>query len=230
MSRPLLLIPTAMERDRLVAASAVRDRLGGWDIELCGFGVIAAAAMTVRYLNRYRPERVVLAGIAGTLHSDIPVGSAIWFSEVRCDGIGAGGEAGEPFVSASRLGWSQASLSSSDDDNPVEIAECLPLVRPVHERSVDSPIANPGTLLTVCAASSSFAMADSRRKRCAGTPLAEDMEGFAVAMACRLENVPLSIVRGISNSAGDRDHRHWEIDRAIDRVAEQLAPVLPARH
>ena len=52
---------------------------------------------------------------------------------------------------------------------------------------------------------------------------AEDMEGFAVATACRLANVPLSIIRGISNVAGDRDHRRWEIDLAIDRLAQRLA-------
>ena len=45
--------------------------------------------------------------------------------------------------------------------------------------------------------------------------LAEDMEGFAVAFACALAGVPVSIVRGISNVVGDRDPAHWRIPAAL---------------
>lgn len=54
---------------------------------------------------------------------------------------------------------------------------------------------------------------------------AEDMEGFAVAMACRLRGVPLDIVRGISNAAGDRDRSHWQVSAALEaagRLALQI--------
>lgn len=219
MSGTLLLIPTAMERDRLIAASARYGGMEGWRIELCGFGVIAAAALTTRHLIRLRPERVVLAGIAGSFHPDVPVGAAVWFSEVLCEGIGVGGEAGDGFISASELGWPQVSLFGTQDGHSLEISDRLPLVLP---KTVSSKERNRA-LMTVCAASSSPTMVARRLGRCVDAPVAEDMEGFAVATACRLENTPLSIIRGISNSAGDRDHGHWEIDRAIDRVAERLA-------
>jgi futalosine hydrolase len=45
--------------------------------------------------------------------------------------------------------------------------------------------------------------------------VAEDMEGYAVALACRLENVPLVIVRGISNVVGDRLSENWQIPEAL---------------
>ena len=41
------------------------------------------------------------------------------------------------------------------------------------------------------------------------------MEGFAVAVACRLAGVPLKIIRGISNHAGDRQHSRWKITEAL---------------
>jgi futalosine hydrolase len=44
------------------------------------------------------------------------------------------------------------------------------------------------------------------------------MEGFGVAVACRLANVPLTIVRGISNRAGDRDHSKWNIAGSLDQA------------
>jgi futalosine hydrolase len=55
--------------------------------------------------------------------------------------------------------------------------------------------------------------------------VAEDMEGFAVAMACRLRGVPLDIVRGISNTAGDRDASRWQVAAALEaagRLAVQI--------
>ena len=46
--------------------------------------------------------------------------------------------------------------------------------------------------------------------------VAEDMEGFAVALACRLTGVPLAIARGISNEVGDREFERWQIPAALD--------------
>ena len=48
---------------------------------------------------------------------------------------------------------------------------------------------------------------------------AEDMEGFGVAVSCVLADVPLQIIRGISNRAGDRDKRHWDIEGALHAAA-----------
>ena len=48
---------------------------------------------------------------------------------------------------------------------------------------------------------------------------AEDMEGFAVALACRLACVPCTIVRGISNTVGDRDTTRWQTTAALEAAA-----------
>jgi futalosine hydrolase len=41
------------------------------------------------------------------------------------------------------------------------------------------------------------------------------MEGFAVALAARAFGVRLSVVRGISNVAGDRDQSRWRMREAL---------------
>jgi len=69
-------------------------------------------------------------------------------------------------------------------------------------------------LVTVLAPSSSPAEAAVRRSRHAGA-LAEDMEGYGVALACDRAGIPLAIVRGISNEAGDRDTQRWRIRDAL---------------
>jgi futalosine hydrolase len=40
-----------------------------------------------------------------------------------------------------------------------------------------------------------------------------------VALACRLAGVPLTIIRGISNTAGDRDHARWRVPEALAAAA-----------
>jgi futalosine hydrolase len=54
------------------------------------------------------------------------------------------------------------------------------------------------------------------------------MEGFAVAAACRLRGVPVAIVRGISNVAGDREPSRWRIDEALEAAADRVLHVLEA--
>ncbi|WP_146405481.1 futalosine hydrolase [Allorhodopirellula heiligendammensis] len=220
--RRLLLIPTAMERDRLVSAMLRRGDaghalVGTTRIETCGFGVVAAAAMTMRYLDQHRPIHVILAGIAGSLGPECEVGSAYWFDEVVCDGIGVGSE--DSYLSATVLGWNHLDADASGEP----IGDRLGLHLP--ESSTEGA-RSPG-LLTRCAASPTLEDAQAARRRAEQTCLgktfaAEDMEGFAVALACQVAGVPLSIVRGISNEAGDRNHSTWKTAPALDGVAEQL--------
>jgi futalosine hydrolase len=75
------------------------------------------------------------------------------------------------------------------------------------------------TLVTVLAPSSSPAEAAERARRHPGA-IAEDMEGYGVAVACAIARVPLAIVRGISNEAGDRNLEHWRIQDALASACE----------
>ncbi|MEP4223413.1 futalosine hydrolase [Rhodopirellula bahusiensis] len=219
----LLLIPTSGERSRLLnhldfSGLAIR----GWKCELCGFGLVApaaAAAATTRAIRTHQPTRVILAGIAGGLSDAASVGSAHWFDEAICDGIGVG--EGDEFVSADTLGWKQ--WASGDDESQESIGDRIELARPGNATVKKTP---KNTLVSVCAASSDDSMA-SRRRNLAGETdrdavIAEDMEAFGVAMACQMTSTPCMVVRGISNVAGDRDHSKWQIDSALRSVAERL--------
>jgi futalosine hydrolase len=52
------------------------------------------------------------------------------------------------------------------------------------------------------------------------------MEGFGVALACALARVPLAIVRGISNAAGERDTKRWRIREALAAARETALELL----
>ena len=77
-------------------------------------------------------------------------------------------------------------------------------------------------LLTVCAASGST---DDVAHRLNKFPqaVAEDMEAFSVALACRMARIPLTVIRGISNMAGDRDKTNWNVAEALEAAAELAA-------
>ncbi len=47
----------------------------------------------------------------------------------------------------------------------------------------------------------------------------EEMEGYAVAVAAQLFDVGLTIVRGFSNVAGERDRSQWRMQEALERAA-----------
>jgi len=212
----LFLVPTELERrvlEPLVAPTLGRDGL----VELCGFGPVAAAARTSLLVARYRPERVVLVGIAGRLDDRLALAAAYRFEQVACFGIGVGSR--DDFIPAGTLGWPQWPGDAADGSPALgDVIACGP-------REASATASATKLLLTVCAAS---ATADDvrTRKRLFPAAVAEDMEGFAVAFACRLAGVPCVIVRGISNAAGDRDQSRWQTKAALEAAGELAAQVI----
>ena len=217
MTNCLLLIPTAFELQHLPNHFLQAVERNGAAIELCGFGPVVAAARAASLIASYRPKQVVLCGIAGALDDSLDVGSAYCFDEVACYGIGVGD--GQSFRTASMMGWRQwpGNNSSSTQDDSEGLSASIEDVITLRSKH-DSPDESK-QLLTSCAASQSKFDVELKRKLFPKA-LAEDMEGFAVAAACQLAGVPLGIVRGISNCAGDRTHSQWKIAEAMMAAAK----------
>lgn len=199
----LLLVPTAGER-RVIERAIGSDARGRLQIELCGFGPIAAAARAAHLLAALEPASVMLVGIAGTMDDRLSIGQAYRFDGVVCYGVGVGGDG--TFRPAAAVGWPQWPGNPS-----------------AGQQAIGDRIVRPGTtagnvLLTACAASAGPADVTLRRALVPDA-VAEDMEGFGVAVACELAGVPWTIIRGISNRAGDRDHSHWCVEPALEAAA-----------
>ena len=219
----LILVPTPIEHAAL--APRLKANLGReWSVQRCGFGPIAAAARCAALLARYQPERVLLIGIGGTFVPERhPVGSACRFEQVVCYGVGVG--TGSEYQGVDDLGWQHFSAGqspASDGDVP-RIGD---VIRLTSTYVGNAPLA--GQLLTACAASSNAADVTQRLSRFPEA-VAEDMEGFGVAMACEMASVPLQIVRGISNVVGDRDRERWQIDEALHAAFDLALEIMPWR-
>ncbi len=78
-------------------------------------------------------------------------------------------------------------------------------------------------ILSVTQASEAAAIAALTRRY--PHAMAEEMEGYAVAVAARKFDVPLWIVRGISNVAGDRDVGGWRIGEAMTAAGALAAEI-----
>ncbi len=193
-----------------------KTALSSCAFQVCGFGPIAAAARASGLISRYKPERVLLIGIAGSFDTErAALGTACRFDQVSCFGIGVG--TGIHHRSAGEIGWEQF---SGGDAQP-QIGDMIPL-----DSTFVEGVPSAGQLLTCCSASATAEEAEQRRQRFPAA-VAEDMEGFAVAMACALGRVPLQIVRGMSNRVGDRDPNHWQIDDALAAAAELAIRLMP---
>ena len=216
VNRPLATINEAPEMNRLVLVPTPTEcelielqleRLSPgqtWPLAICGFGPVVAAARTMQLIQAMTPTEVLLLGIAGGLSERTAVGSAYWFDAVACYGVGAGN--GDNFRPASALGFPQWCGE----------AELSPIADQISLAGGPGP-PQANLLVTVPSASGSMAEAAQRRQLYPHAD-AEDMEGFAVAVACHLAGIPLQIGRGISNLAGDRDRGNWRINQAIDAV------------
>jgi futalosine hydrolase len=207
----LVLVPTKFEQQIIKQHDSVNGPLSS---EIIGFGPIVSAARTAQLLQQFRPQRVLLLGLAGTFTDDLQVGSAACFSSVGCYGVGVG--AGHSFRSASELGWQQwpgdgVRLPLSDR---IELRESTVVGARFQECS------DVRRLLLTTPAASACEQDASDRLQMFPDAVAEDMEGFSVAAACHLAGVRLTIVRGISNRVGDRDKSNWKIKPALAAAVE----------
>jgi len=78
-----------------------------------------------------------------------------------------------------------------------------------------------GRFLTVAGITGSSGRASALAGR--HGPLAESMEGFALALACLIRGVPFLEVRTVSNEVGERDREKWILKQAVEGLGDVLA-------
>ncbi len=82
-----------------------------------------------------------------------------------------------------------------------------------------------GLILSVASASATVGEAAIRLSKHPGAVL-EEMEGYSVAVAATLAQVPLTVVRGVSNAAGERDKTTWRMAEALAAASVVMASMM----
>lgn len=174
-----------------------------------GVGVVNAALLAGRALDRGNVQGVLCLGVAGSFDlAERPLGSS-WLVEEEI----------WPEYGLLASGWASADAGALG----------FPLGR-VGERRVWDRVAwdaeadlgrmglaNPGLekvkSLTVSGVSADAERAASLHNR--HHAALENMEGFALAYGCALAGVPFAEVRSVSNAVGSRPPRDWDLPGAL---------------
>ncbi len=211
----LILIPSEMESRFLLDPAARPDargepwrlyRKGGAYWAICGIGPAAAALSASHLIAKLRPDRVFLLGIAGAFReSGLQVGEVVQARSETFADLGYRDDEGFHNLDAMNLPM----LPAGHAERGCRFE--LPLLDDAQ------PSADFITVSGICAnAKRATALWSSFR---AG---AENMEGAAVALACRLAGAPFFEIRAISNWVGPRDPSSWKVEAPLGRLSRWL--------
>lgn len=183
-----------------------------------GPGMANAAAACAAAIERFRPTRIFNTGICGVYAADRALlGTAVIGRQAVFADTGAAGDS--KFVSLKDMHLALASPAGHDIFNSIKL-DCT---------AAPAPIAR-ADFLTVASVSGSPSAADTLSSRFppdAGVLLCEDMESAAVGLVALRCGIPCTVVRGISNLCGERDHNKWDINGAARAAQETLLTLLP---
>ncbi len=177
-----------------------------------GVGPVNAALSMGRVLGAHRGVRGVLnLGVAGTF--DVlraPLGSAVLASAEVWPEYGLAGDHG---VDPRGIAFPQAEGPAGPVWDRIDIAP--EVLSGQWHLSLPAGARN-GVSLTVAGVSGTPGRADAMRRRHA--PLMENMEGFALALACLRHGLPFAEARTISNIVGSRAAEDWALEGALDAL------------
>ncbi|WP_034266380.1 futalosine hydrolase [Actinospica robiniae] len=206
-----ILIVTAVEAE----AEALRRGLpGGADapgvtVLVGGVGSAHAAASTARALGTDGGGygAVISAGIAGAFRGRAELGGLLLARQVVAADFGAGAPRDEEhpdgFLSVDELGFGSATAEAGR----------LPGVQAV-----------VGTILTVTCATGTDERAEELTRRYPEA-VGEAMEGYGVAAAAALFDLPFAEIRAVSNFVGRREREAWRIGPALAALTAAARPI-----
>ncbi|MGO9567234.1 MAG: futalosine hydrolase [Desulfomonilaceae bacterium] len=182
-----------------------------------GVGLTSTALALGVLVATISPSEIIMVGSAGSLPgSGLEAGNlAVASSEVLSEfgvcsetGIGSVETLGIPGVKQ------EIALDREIADNLAEVAISTAAVR-------------MGRFLTVVGVSTDLELAEARANRFSA--LAENMEGFALALAGEKFRIKVGEVRGVSNLAGIRDKTRWDLDLANQQAQAAVLSYLRRR-
>lgn len=213
--KTLILVPTDLELRLLALPSSCAASVV---VELCGFGPVAAGVMASRAIARHEPSFVINVGIAGAFQATAVLGKSSIFDTFVQGELGVR-LAEEPLhcEPLSFPQWQGATSAEVSIGGHEILKGRWPGSSQVESDALRAKFASRvarGPMLSVSSASGDPTVAEYRHKKFPSV-VAEDMESYAIAFACRIAQVPFLAVRGFSNHVGDRKVQNWKMKEAL---------------
>jgi futalosine hydrolase len=194
---------------------AIASAAGEVVVAAGGVGMAAAAASTAAALagGAFAGgafDLVLSAGIAGGF-GDLPIGSLV--VGARSIAVDLGCQTDVAFLPLSQMGLGVDTVNSPAQWRDVVAARSA-------ASGIRVTVADIGSVSTITGTAESAAEHLGRHGA-----VAEAMEGFGVATAAALHDVPFVEVRSISNAVGPRDVSSWRIPEALSVLGGALGSV-----
>ncbi|WP_438351732.1 futalosine hydrolase [Paenibacillus sp. FA6] len=199
-----ILIMTAVQAEKDAVVRGLRDS-SQFDVRIAGVGSAVAAANTATALALADYSLVISAGIGGGFVGQAELGSIVVASEIIAADLGA--ETAEGFCSVDELGFGSSRVQV--ESNLVNL-----VTNALHRAGLS---VHTGPILTVSTVTGTSESAVALDKRVPGAT-AEAMEGYGVAVAAQIHNVPVLELRTISNVVGPRDRAAWKMKEAFEAL------------
>ncbi|MCX7988346.1 MAG: hypothetical protein N2647_02760 [Thermodesulfovibrio sp.] len=163
----------------------IKGKIKNFEILLClsGIGKVNSSISSVVAFQNFPVSKVIISGVAGAYPS-------------------SGLNVGDLVLAEKEINADEGLLINCDDRNESFIfinAEEIPLYLPDYLKDLKT-----GVFLTVSACTGNLNRAKFLERQF--NALCENMEGFAIAKAAKLYNVPVTEIRSISNMVTDRTH------------------------
>lgn len=193
------LLVTAVEAER----DALHGSAEGLAVIATGAGPAAAATGTAWMLASEPYELAASVGIGGGFAPHAPVGSVVVSSGTVPADLGA--DSPEGFLPIADLGFAPR-VDAPDLEYSKRIADSL---------TASGLTVVTGSVLTVSTVTGTAERTAELQARHPGA-VAEAMEGYGVATAATMANLPYVEIRVISNVVGPRDRSAWRIAESLE--------------
>lgn len=198
-------------------------RIHGQDVCLAhgGVGKAAAAATTISLLQHCRPDSLLLFGCGGAYpHAGLKIGDlALADTEIFGD---EGVATRHGFDDLETMGLPMRRADEPFFNNwPTDprLQDWAQNALLDHSGRAERKLVK-GPFVTVSTCTGTTARAMEIAARTGG--ICENMEGAAVALACRQLAIPLLEIRGISNLVEDRDTGRWDLTAGMTAAQEAV--------
>lgn len=212
--RMSILLCAATEGELMPTLAFLRERSlkEKVDVLITGVGLTAATYSLTRVLAIRQPSLVVQAGVAGALNLELGLGEVVW---VRSEVIGDEG------VQENGRFHSLFALKLANTDTQPYLAGRLV------NKTLEAY--NHSGLRLVDGVTVNQVSTDEEQiayyRDTLGAEI-ETMEGAALHYAALMEGVPFLQLRAVSNYIGERDKRQWQLQKAVERLNEELLTLL----
>lgn len=179
---------------------------------ITGVGLLNTSYTLTKYIQQYKPQLIIQAGIGGSLHPLYPPGAVVMIREEVIGDMGAQEENGFADVFDLRLADEHAfPFTSKLLVNPHQQLMHrikLPQVRGVSINEITTGAERLQLFIEKYGAA------------------IESMEGAALHYVCLQETIPFLQIRSVSNFAGERDKTKWQLPEAIEHLNRELIVIL----